>query len=1032
MTGISCLIKNTALQQDVKDLIEYLAYTRVSKNENASLSSIYNDIRKSGIEADLQSVGYLYNEALPKQYQNFQSDLEVNDYILKSYTDAIQRAALLEPTEKEKQIGEDKPEIAVVNGILNMFYNANTDNEQTQTDMRKMQEALWKGVQRKLALPENQKPKTQEDWKDVLNKALGYEKLGITDLNGRLNSISDLYEAMKVQLEDAGKQLLAKGDYATVERWYDMVDQLRATTYGILFSKDEAADLLNGLMKQAGFGKELKNGKTIIDWNKLSGESGSIQQLRDNVDRVLTDNNYPRNVIEGVKTSLENEFNDLQAKMLEYKIKELQKRQDAIGRVVNSKSDLKRLAELNNLGIFNGTHDRLLNHLIGVSDLQAQDIADLKQLAQAASELYRHIDKNYGNDVFGSSAFQALQRNIDSIIARNINNKSGLNRVIAAIKNFFDLYLTSLLMAPLTITENLISGLKEIAAPYLFGKSKLNKEDSKLYFAVLKDVTARGQAFGEEVGSFAPRELYSNTLKYKYDPRHKVKSIAEGLIHTIMLPARVGLLGFDSANKAVITNKTFHNAMFKALTQNGKSKEEAAKILNEALHGQKYEDAKVQAKDILEKTNDTLDEKFKIPVSNATVTRLANDLVKANLNSNGGITNDVIEAALKSSYHVAGYGLGHEPNNILSKGVKGVRDGMATKERELIDGKKWNELAWHRGKSLFVNSMVLRFTGGATNWVYLRAQSGIGVGLLTGFLGKWNSKIDFADKESLQDSIRERQNSRNQIGRALGGIAYTALGYTLKYILTSGGEDEREKAKKRLELLSKKKTHTEKEKAEIEDLKIESNVYKTIKSGYEGNRLFKKIAPDAMLLNYFLDTDRNTFLGTLAYVQNTTGLGNQYSTSAKIQDAADAAVKNDYDAARGSLSTIIGDRMGVPAWRAYKEWGKLFSWIGGGVPSSDFKKPTTFAEGLFGGGALEDLGFYKRDSRITLLPGIGYKTSLKFEEQYGLKTMSDLKKKKGWYDLKDKDSKSGDAYILDKDDRVKAKAAQERYEKSIH
>lgn len=1186
----SCLMYDTELYNSLKGVVEYTGYKRISKGLDANIGSIYNEIRKAGIEVDLQTVGYLYNEVLPKEFKQINSDEQVNEYVLKNYKDAISRAVKLEDKEGVQQIGQDAPEQHVVNGLLNMFTNANTSDNRTKSDMLTMQNALWKGIQRKLNLPDNQKPKTQEQWKDTINKALGYEELGIRDVNGKLNGISSLFQAMQEQLKEAGKELIRKGDYADVARWYDMVDALESEAYSLLFSKGEAKEVLQGIMKDAGFAKTLKNGKTILDWNKLSGEIGNVQQIRNNVQRVLEDNGFNADVIEGIKNSLVNEFEDLQAESIQRQLdntqkmaaeitpeiidksinkilngvplnewikngnietlqqireaakkilvdstytsqlkvaivnkiadffenkyaklntieaqrvvdnivgdkgvldwikknginnrselalklndllsgrnlsdsqkqnirsefqrildldnkaeKDLKNRDKAIDREVALKTDLKRLAELNNLGIFQSSHDRLLHNLIGVSDLQQQDIADLKELAQAASDLYRHIDKNYGNDIYGSSALQSLQRSIDSIISRNINNKTRLNKIISGIKNFFDVYLTGLLIAPFTILENFYSGVKEIVAPLVSGKRGLSQEDLNVWWNVLKDVSVRGQSFGEEVGSFAPRELYSNTLKFKWkDATPKEK--AESVLHVLMMPARVGLLGLDSANKVSITNKTFHNAIYQALTQKGMTPEQATKTMNEALHGQSFEQAKEAAKSMLEKTNETLSDKFKIPVNNATVTRLANDLVKANLNTNGLIDNDLIEAALKSSYHVAGLGLGHEPNNPVSKAVKTLRNNQAKNEQRLIKEKKWDELAIERAKNTAINVFGIKFLGGASNWIYLRLQSGFGLGIATGLIGAWNKDIDFKDKDTLERSIKDIQNARNKIGRGVTGISVTAMAYLLQFLLSK--DDDSEEKRKRLAQLKEleknnyltnyqKNNLTTQQKldikgrlsAEQKQLEQGMNVYLRIKSNYEGSKLFKKVAPDVMLVQYYLNTDKNALTAALDYAQNQAGLGNQYSTSSKIQDAGELAYKGDSEAAQGQLASIAGDSFGVPLWRGYKEWGRLAEWIGGEDISSNYKQPTEFTEGLWGGGMLEDLGFYKRDSKITNLPGIGGSSYEKFKSK-GIETMSDLKKNPDWFNEKYKNEEGNTVYILDATARKKAKEAADKW-----
>lgn len=1038
MIGVNCLIKNTQLQQDLKDIVEYIAYDRIGRDKDASLASVYNTIRKSGIEIDLQSVGHIYNETLDKNYQQIMSDQEVNDYMLKSFNDAIQRAALLEQRQpKEQQIGEDAPEIYVTNGILNMFYNSEMPNEDTQSDMLKMQNALWKGVQRKLKLPESQKPKNDEQWRDILGKALGYEQLGMTDLNGRLNSISDLYNAMRDELNRAISEAKQQADPANFERLQEMVNGLESSTYSLLFSGKEARKLLDEMMKEAGFGKTLSNGKSILDWNKLAGGVGSVQDIRDNVEQVLSDNGYSQDVIDGVKNSLVKEFTELQTRILEKADKELAKREKALDREATSKSDLRRLAELNNLGIFNGTHDKVLYDLLGVGELQQADIEDLKQISQAASNLYREVDKNYGSEVFASRQFQALQRSIDGIIARNINDKTKLLKSLSLVKNFFDVYLTGLLTGPLTIMENLWSGIKEVFVPTIMGAG-INKQDNQLYWRMLSDVTSRGQSYGEEIGSFAPRELYVNSLKWKWKDS-TAKEKAESLLFALNIPARVGLLGFDSANKVTITNKTFKNAIYKTLTQQGMSKEEAKRFMNEALYGQSFEDAKQQARELMEKTNNDLPDKYKVPINNNTITTLANDLVKANLNANGAITKEVIEAVYKSSYHVAGYGLGHEANNPLSKQIKTWRNSSAKEEQRLAAEKQWDKLAMHRLKSTFVNNIIVRFTAGATNWLYLRIQSA-GLGLATGFMGDWNKDIDFESKDSIQQSVKDIQNARNKIGRALVGISYTALSYMIYYAMSGGDDDEK---KKRLSELNKKRDELKKTNAreydggaedkakqifeaekEIKELEEATSLMKKIKGNWMGSRLFRKVAPDVLLLHYYLDTEKNQYAGALKFVQGAYGLGAQYSADTKANEAGKLYWKGDTDAGNGMLSSIAGDRFGVPLWRAGKDWYKLGKWIGGGKVASDFEAPHNAADGLWGGGMLEDLGFYDKNPAITILPGIGEKGYEKFKSK-GITNMSDLKG--NWWETTFTDENGNDKYILNATDRIKAKEAAEKY-----
>lgn len=1045
MLKISCIAKNTQLKDDLKDLIQYVAYNRIAQSKDAGIGSIYNEIRNSGIEIDIQSVGALYNEVLPKTYKQISSDKEVTDFALKSYTDSIERASKLEEKVGENQVGKDATEIHVVNGIMNMFTNAFAADSKTNSDMLVMQKALWNAIQRKLGKPKQSQPTTKATWQDNISQALGYEQLGIRDLNGRLNGINDLYNAMKQQLNEASKEMRAKGDAATVDRWNEMVKQLEASTYSLLFSTKEAKDTLNGLMKEAGFAKKLKNGETNLDWAKLAGEINSVQDVRNNVQRVLEDAGYSAQVIEGIKNSLENEFNQFHANLLEHNLGELNRRNNAIDREMSSKSDLKRLAELNNYGIFNNTHDRVLYNLIGVDDLQQQDIQDLKLLAQAASDLFREVDKNYGSDVFASFAFQNLQTGINSIVSRNIKNKTGLLKVFKVIENIFGVYLTSLLGSVFNIAENALSGIKGVFVANRF--NKLSKEDRLIYQSVISDVFSRGIPFGEEVGSFAPRDNFLNNLKWKWDNNASKSDKSKSLLYILSIPARVGLVGLDSANKAVSTNKIFHHAVYKALTQTGKSELEATKIINEALYGQKFDDAKKTANDLLQLTNAKLPEKYKTPINEATLTRLANDLVKANLVLGGKIDSDFIEAAIKGSYHVAGLGLGHDPNNFFSSSIKGLRDKRAKKEAQIVKDKEWGELAWHKAQDIVLNNFVIKFAAGGANWIVLKLEYDLGIGLVSGFMGRWNRDIDFKNKESIRKSILEREGARDKIGRTMIGLTSTALAYALGMLLTGSGLDDEEKrrlaelkAKKESGWLSKyQKDNLSTEKrnnikskleGELSSLEEKGNVFMRIKGGdYLKRKAFLKLAPSIMLAQYYSNTNDDQLMAALQFGSQILNTRNDYSAAGKFNDAIALLYKKDKDAALGKLGSIIGDSFGVPMWRQYKDYWRMGTWAFGQEVNSDYKNPTNWSEGVWGGGAAEDFGLFKRDSKITLLPGIGAAKYELFKEK-GIESMSDLAKTPDWFNMKHK-SESGEMVpILTATEKKKAKEAWEKYEAS--
>lgn len=185
-----------------------------------------------------------------------------------------------------------------------------------------------------------------------------------------------------------------------------------------------------------------------------------------------------------------------------------------------------------------------------------------------------------------------------------------------------------------------------------------------------------------------------------------------------------------------------------------------------------------------------------------------------------------------------------------------------------------------------------------------------------------------------------------------------------------------------------------------------------------------------MLLQYYLQTDKNALMGVIDYVTKTSGIGSDFSTASKFNDAIRYSMNGEESMAKGKLASIAGDQMAVPLWRAYKDWFKLGAWISSPLTgynvSSDFKQPSNVSEGFFGGGALEDWGVYHRNSSITILPGIGAKGIERFKA-VGIKNMGDLEKHPGWENTMYINEKGKPEFILDAGDRKNAKAAAEKW-----
>jgi hypothetical protein len=472
-----------------------------------------------------------------------------------------------------------------------------------------------------------------------------------------------------------------------------------------------------------------------------------------------------------------------------------------------------------------------------------------------------------------------------------------------------------------------------------------------------------GIRYGEDHTHFSNRENVEYNVSRKDTKFRK-------FMFVVTSPGRAFLTASDNAFKAVLHKKIFMMAIHKALRQNGMTKEEANNFLNEALYGKNFEAAKAQAEKILQLYN--------LKATPQTIVRLANDLVVANLNTGGVVSMELIKAAKKSSFNVAAIGLGHraQDKNFLAKRIENHKQAVAKEEQELANKKDWNALARARATNMVWNDLIFPFMSGITNWIYLKVQSGFGVGIASGLMGKWKTDIDFSSEKAIEESIFNMRNDSQKIARGIIGLSYASVFYATVAALAGGGDDEEEKSAM--------------EKA-----------FAAVKGDYVLNKFFKKGAPDIMLMHYMMSTNwyhkknpndpsiGNT-LGALEYVQNLFNLGSSYTMEGQIMAAGQDLGKGKSEAAAGDLGNALGSRVDFPLWRAYKGYWQVIQWGAGQDVESDYKKPLTFTDGLFAGGFLEDMGIWNREVPIGAVPGVGDATLQQLQKQ-GINTFEQLK-----------------------------------------
>jgi hypothetical protein len=561
---------------------------------------------------------------------------------------------------------------------------------------------------------------------------------------------------------------------------------------------------------EAGYGREItvttKNGKEkrqVLDWKKLAGEEGSIDNITEIVEKTLKGKGFSDVQIERMKEAFVQEIKDLRADIVSKALKELE-RANTPKSPTSRKSSARRLAELYDLGLFDKNPDEfkyLLNKALGLSDIGQEAFFEAERFAASLKDLYSMNDNEFFTRQFIREINLKITKLLNKVAMQEGTNRFRFSQIVSEI---FNLMLRTKLQSVRQFLDNQISGRQERVIQEI-GRLLSGELSDKEFDALIRkysktikaDITKNaGLYFGEINTPFLTKsqiEDYINGLS-KNRTYHYVVSVAL---------AKSYLEGADSMNKAALTETFFRTALLKVMTDktnlNRMTPDEASKYINEQLIGQKFEDALKESERIIDKIN--LDAGIEVLAKNKeNIYRGAMDLVKANLLSGNVVTAEMIEAAYNAAYKIAGYGLGHEANNIISEQVNRFQAFIEEKIKKAIKEKEWNKAAMLTLTATFNRNILNPFVGGGTNWLVLGLQKqGLDIySPLSMWLGKTMNKIDLAnpnDVKRLEENLVEDFRRKTVTRRVLIGATASAL-ITLS-LIASGGDDEYEEFRKR-------------------------------------------------------------------------------------------------------------------------------------------------------------------------------------------------------------------------------------------
>jgi len=702
-------------------------------------------------------------------------------------------------------------------------------------------------------------------------------------------------------------------------------------TEGITEKEIKAKELSNKeVVKQAlidaGFGKEItvrtKQGKVkrdVLDWKKLAGEEGSVDKIRDNVEGIIGK--------EAAK-ELEDEYNNLRASIIEKSLNELENR-NTPRKKVDLKTSAKKLAELYNYGLFekeSDTYDRLMNTALGMNELDQKSFDEAKNLAKSLSELFSQEDSN-GNKLsqeYLKFAERSINKKIETLLSKIAWSQSnGAYKAVVVAKEFIGLAQRNALVSVAQAIENTTSGyisraFKKIGFMFDNVDTKAMKASrNKLAQMTFKDINLNaGLEFGDVTSPFITKSKTMDLIVNASDSRlyHALTSAALG---------KPFLESADSMHKAALAQGFFQYNLIKILRKKGMSKTEAKNYVSEQLTGQSFEDALVTSKEIINKINENAGKKV-ISDSKESIYRFANDLVNEALVQGNKITLDELEASLKSAETVAGFELGHEPNNIISKPLNLFNSWVQTRTDKAVKDKKWNDAAALTAASIVTTNILNPYVGGGTNWTLLAAQK---AGIPTLSTIYWNiksrgSKLDLSTEEgmkNLEKDLKYQLLAKNANARMFIGAAVTLAAFALAK--STGADDD---------------------------------LYEWLNKNAWAKKYMKKMNPPAV--QFMLaqkDKKLGEFLGQQMNIK-----ADAFDEGKKLQQAMKNAASGKTQKALGGAGQLLGSRLSTPIipWRVVRDVRDIYRGLNG-LPEVKFDyKSSGFGSGYFQGGMIEQMG----------------------------------------------------------------------------
>lgn len=269
--------KGSGSMNALRELFVESVIKLAAAGQNIDFKSVYTEIAKNrSIDIDMESAALLYDDI---KNDSRITGLDNNIHVFMTTSEDLQNMVEGEVARILRKVGKsvDKngkiafqrtstPK-AIALALMNTLNNSMFGNI-SSTDGKAVKQFVY-NYAKSILKKERPTGKVVDLLADMLEKSMKS-----SDFTG---TSEDLFEAMKGVLGNISSKI---ADPAVRARFENEIQKIREAAFNFGMTESKRKNILYDVLKNSEYGKELKNGKKVVDWNKLAREEDMEASLR--------------------------------------------------------------------------------------------------------------------------------------------------------------------------------------------------------------------------------------------------------------------------------------------------------------------------------------------------------------------------------------------------------------------------------------------------------------------------------------------------------------------------------------------------------------------------------------------------------------------------------------------------------------------------------------------------------------------------------------------------------------------------------